>query len=32
MYKILTQIHLDYKFKKIAFKNIHIHGLSDKPG
>ena len=22
LYKILTQIHLNYKFKKIAFKNI----------
>ena len=29
MYKILTQIHLNYKFKKITFKNIQIHGLSD---
>ena len=28
-YKILTQIHLNYKFKKITFKNIQIHGLSD---
>ena len=29
MYKILTQIHLNYKFKKITLKNICIHGLSD---
>ena len=29
MYKIFTQIHLNYKFKKITFKNIQIHGLSD---
>ena len=29
MYKILTQIHLNYKLKKITFKNIQIHGLSD---
>ena len=29
MYKILTEIHLNYKFKKITFKNIQIHGLSD---
>ena len=29
MYKILTQIHLNYKFKKTTLKNIHIHGLSD---
>ena len=29
MYKILTQIHLNYKFKKITFKNVQIHGLSD---
>ena len=29
MYKILTQIHLNYKFKKITFKNNQIHGLSD---
>ena len=28
MYKILTQIHLNYKFKKITFKNFQIHGLS----
>ena len=27
MYKILTQIHLNYKFKKTTLKNIHIHGL-----
>ena len=27
MYKILTQIHLNYKFKKITFKNIQNHGL-----
>ena len=25
MYKILTQIHLNYKFKKTTPKNIHIH-------
>ena len=29
MYKKLTQIHLNYKFKKITFKNFRIHGLSD---
>ena len=29
MYKILTQIHLNYKFKKITFKNILNHGLTD---
>ena len=29
MYKIFTQIHLNYKFKKITFKNIQIHGLFD---
>ena len=29
MYKILTQIHLNYKFKKTTFKNNQIHGLSD---
>jgi len=31
MYKILTQIqnYKNYKFKKITFKNIQIHGLSD---
>ena len=29
IYKILTQIQLNYKFKKITFKNILIHGLSD---
>ena len=29
MYKKLTQIHLNYKFKKIMFKNFQIHGLSD---
>ena len=29
MYKILTQIQLNYKCKKITFKNIYIHGLSD---
>ena len=29
MYKISTQIHLNYKFKNIMFKNIQIHGLSD---
>ena len=31
MCKILTQIHLNYKSKKITFKNIQIHGLSDYP-
>ena len=29
MYKILTQIHLNYKFKKIRFKIFQIHGLSN---
>ena len=29
MYKILTQIHLNCKFKKITFKHSQIHGLSD---
>ena len=29
MYKILTQIHLNYKFKKITFKNIQNHALTD---
>ena len=29
MYKILTQIHLNYKFKKITFENIQNHGLTD---
>ena len=29
MYKILTQIHLNYKFKKITFKKFQIQGLSD---
>ena len=29
MYKILTQIHWNYKFKKTTLKNIHIHGLFD---
>ena len=29
MYKILTEIDLNYKFKKITFKNIHNHGLTD---
>ena len=29
MYKILTQIYLNYKFKKTMLKNIHIQGLSD---
>ena len=29
MYKILTEIHLNYKFKKITFKNIQKHGLTD---
>ena len=29
MYKILAQIHLNYKFKNNTFKNVQIHGLSD---
>ena len=29
MYKILTQLHLNHKFKKIMFKNIQNHGLTD---
>ena len=29
MYKISIEIHLNCKFKKITFKNIQIHGLSD---
>ena len=29
MYKILTPIHLNYKFKKITLKNIQNHGLID---
>ena len=29
MYKILTEIYLNYKFKKITFKNIHNHRLTD---
>ena len=29
MYKILTEIHLNYKFKKITCKNIQNHGLTD---
>ena len=29
MYKILTDIDLNYKFKKITFKNIENHGLTD---
>ena len=29
MYKILTQIDLNYKFKKITFKNIQNRGLTD---
>ena len=29
MYKILTLIHLNYKFKKSTFKNIQNHGLTD---
>ena len=28
MYKILTEIHLNYKFKKVTFKNIQNHGLT----
>ena len=27
IYKILTQIHLNYRFKKITLKNFQIHGL-----
>ena len=29
MQKILTQIHIKYKFKKIMFNNIQIFELSD---
>ena len=29
MYKILTEIYLNYKFKKITFKNIQNHRLTD---
>ena len=29
MYKILTQTHFNYKFKKIMLKNIYIQRLSD---
>ena len=29
MYKILTEIDLNYKFKKITFKNIKNHELTD---
>ena len=29
MYKILNQIQLNYKFKKITFKNIQNHGSTD---
>ena len=29
MYNILTQIHLNYKFKKITFKNIQSQGFTD---
>ena len=29
MYKILTEIDLNYKFKKIRFKNIKNHELTD---
>ena len=29
MYKILTYIYLNYKFKKITYKNIQIHVLCD---
>ena len=25
IYKILTQIHLNYKFKNITFKNIQVY-------
>ena len=31
VYKILTKIDLNYKFKKITFKNIQNHGLTDCP-
>ena len=31
MYKILTQIHLNYKLKKITFKNIQNYGLTYCP-
>ena len=29
MYKISNEIHLNYKVKKITFKNIQNHGLTD---
>ena len=29
IYKILIEIQLNYKFKKITFKNIQKHGLTD---
>ena len=29
MCKISTEIHLNYKVKKITFKNIQNHGLTD---
>ena len=29
MYKISTEVDLSYKFKKITFKNIQNHGLTD---
>ena len=29
VYKILTKIDINYKFKKITFKNIQNHGLTD---
>ena len=29
MYKILTEIYLNYKFKKITFRNIQNHRLTD---
>ena len=29
MYKILTEIHLNYKFKKITFKKIQKDGITD---
>ena len=29
MYKIVTQVHVNYKFKEIMFKNIQNNGLTD---
>ena len=31
MYKILTQIHLNYKFKNITFKNIQTMAMYNIP-